>query len=103
MNSNLDLLNGKKIVCGTNVFTNNTGHAVTEWDILTPSAINSLLDVSDSSNMNTTVIFVNGDKNAANIKMTTYCRSSGAWGVQFDPDLENSKSFRVNYIVVRTS
>lgn len=76
---------------------------MTEWDVLSPSAINNLLGVNDSSNMNTTVIFVNGDKNAANIKMTTYCRSNGAWGVQFDPDLENGKSFRVNYIVARTS
>ena len=103
MNSNLSLVNGKKIACGTNIFTNDTGHAVTEWDVLSPSAINNLLGVTDSSNINTTVVFSNGDKNAANTKMTTYCRSNGAWGVQFDPDLENGKSFRVNYIVARTS
>lgn len=95
-------LNGKKIAVGTNVYTNETGHAVAEWDVLTTSAINNLLGVTGSSNMNTIVVFSNGDKNAANVKMTTYCRSNGIWGVQFDPELENGKSFRVNYIVART-
>lgn len=67
---------------------------------LTNSTINSLLGVSNSTNINTTVTCSNGDLAASAVTMSAvYDNSTKSWLINCSGAISSGVSVRVNYII----
>lgn len=83
------------IVAGTKVLTAGTN---TSLKIFSNAEVNSLLDVTNSSNANTVCLFTNGDGVAQSLHIEGATYQSGIWYAVFDRKSE-AKSLRINYVI----
>ena len=96
---------------GTEVITNGNNYKIGRYSIFGTTHVNEKLGVTNSSNLNSVVIFMNGDDNAGLKDLDFYSyydpnaedASGGpAWGIRFFEGswLPAKTTFRVNYVIM---
>ena len=88
--------NVHRMTTGTKVLT--AGNTGTSRQLFSNSEINSLLDVSNSSNGNTAIAVSNGDGAATGVHVEGCTYQNRAWHVVFNTNI-GSVPIRINYII----
>lgn len=93
----IDSLNGKIPIIQSGTTSFDTGRSgSTYWGVFANYDINQMLGVTKASNLNTTVIFTNGDYAANDFDVDTYY-DNGTWYAKFSRSVVGA--IRLNYIV----
>ncbi len=88
--------NINRMTAGTKVVQ--TSNSATSVAVLTSAELNTLLDVDDSSNSNTTVSFANGDGSAQTVHVQGATYLNGVWYATLASGAK-AGSIRINYMV----
>ena len=89
--------NINRMIAGTKVVQ--TSNSATSVAVLTSAELNTLLDVDDSSNSNTTVSFVNGDGSVQTVHVQGATYLNGVWYATLASGAK-AGSIRINYMAM---
>ena len=87
--------NKVKMKCGSNVVTAKVAASI---QVFSNSDINAMLDVTNSSNTNTIVLFANGDSSVQSAHVEGSSHSKGIWYAVLNQNAY-AGSFRINYAI----